>query len=795
MPSPGTAHFPGCPWVDVTTGHIILTETDLEVPHLLALMLRRTHVSSRQHGTWFGACWASALDERLVPGEHGLTVLRADGRTAEYRYPRPGVASLSLRGDAPALRRSAVGDGYVLLDPRTGVERHFFGTVRGGVPLVALRDRNGNRVSLVRSPDGTPVEVRHTDGLRVLVETDAGRVRMLRLVRDDSASAGDVVQFDVGDDEDALPIAVRRASGTTYYSYDGGRRLQSWEDSLGSRLRFEYDGRGRCVVQRGPDGVLDRDFDHSADPDREGWSLTVVTDALGHRRTHRGNAFGQVVHEDDDLGRSLATEYDAHDRLLQRTDGLGRCTRYDRDDQGRLVRLTRPDGSEQTWEFHEDTELATRVVDPDGGVWLHQYDDRGNRVRTTDPGGTRTSWTYDAQGALLTTELADGTVVRHEGGAEDAATSSVGPTRKLGPFGVVATETTREGEVTTFEHDRELRLVRTLHPDGRTETFARDVAGRVREHVDVAGRRTAFEHDAGDQVVAERSGTSRATFEHDPLGRLTRATTEHAELVIVRDPMGRVLSESVDGRAVVSTYDAMGRRTSRTTPSGSVASWTHDPLGRVVALAVDGHETAFERNRVGHEVRRHLADAAVLDQHRDTTGRLVGQRLTKVGPVSHAVTAGTLADRLGGGAPSTAATQPLAGPHLLLERSYDPQDVTGPSVAVEQQAGCTDPLGRPLPADDVLVWDGDTLAERVTGSRTTTWTYVDGVPVVRVTQDEHTGLRELCSLVTDPDGEVVAVVSATGDLVWQQGDPSEPGDLDVHVVAPRRRRVLRGGVS
>lgn len=58
------------PRVDVSTGNVVLDETDLELPGLLPLVLRRTHVSSWQHGQWFGARWASLLEERLAPSEH-----------------------------------------------------------------------------------------------------------------------------------------------------------------------------------------------------------------------------------------------------------------------------------------------------------------------------------------------------------------------------------------------------------------------------------------------------------------------------------------------------------------------------------------------------------------------------------------------------------------------------------------------------------------------------------------------------------------------------------------------------
>jgi hypothetical protein len=42
-----------------------LEETDVELPGLLPLVLRRTHLSTYNWGQWFGPSWASTLDERL----------------------------------------------------------------------------------------------------------------------------------------------------------------------------------------------------------------------------------------------------------------------------------------------------------------------------------------------------------------------------------------------------------------------------------------------------------------------------------------------------------------------------------------------------------------------------------------------------------------------------------------------------------------------------------------------------------------------------------------------------------
>lgn len=81
--------------VDVATGEMILAQTDLALPGVLPLVLRRTHVSSYRYGQWFGPSWASTLDERLELDDRGATWAREDGSLLVYPGCRAGTAKRS----------------------------------------------------------------------------------------------------------------------------------------------------------------------------------------------------------------------------------------------------------------------------------------------------------------------------------------------------------------------------------------------------------------------------------------------------------------------------------------------------------------------------------------------------------------------------------------------------------------------------------------------------------------------------------------------------------------------------
>ncbi|WP_243745366.1 DUF6531 domain-containing protein, partial [Streptomyces hainanensis] len=65
--------------VDMATGELLMSATDVELPGVLPLVVERHHISSYRHGGWFGASWASTLDQRLVLDDHGARLFTADG--------------------------------------------------------------------------------------------------------------------------------------------------------------------------------------------------------------------------------------------------------------------------------------------------------------------------------------------------------------------------------------------------------------------------------------------------------------------------------------------------------------------------------------------------------------------------------------------------------------------------------------------------------------------------------------------------------------------------------------------
>ena len=68
----------GAESIDVVSGEMILSQTDLSLPGILPLVIRRVHVSSYRWGGAFGPTWASTFDQRVEENADGSACFVAE---------------------------------------------------------------------------------------------------------------------------------------------------------------------------------------------------------------------------------------------------------------------------------------------------------------------------------------------------------------------------------------------------------------------------------------------------------------------------------------------------------------------------------------------------------------------------------------------------------------------------------------------------------------------------------------------------------------------------------------------
>ena len=620
--------------VDAATGEMFTSETDVELPGVLPLVLERHYVSGHPCGGWYGPTWAGTLDQRLELDDKGVVYIADDGMVLSYPVPEPDVPTFPVSGPRWPLTWDGKPDSTMTISaPERNRTLHFTRLPIGGqeLALSAITDRAGNHVTFTYDAQGAPSEVTHSGGYRVAVDTDPRLLRVvrLRLLHGDNAERSTTLVSYAYDAAGNLAQVINSTGEPLRFRYDDHHRITSWHDRNGTAFGYVYDHRGRVLRTVGPDGIYSGRFRYD-----EAARTTRYTDSQGHESVYVYNEAYKVVAETDNLGHTTRTEWDETNRHPTAvTDPLGRTTRYSYDDLGNITRIERPDGSTVT-ALHDDDCLPLQIRDPNGGVWHHTYDDHGNRTATTDPTGAVTRYAYNDAGHLtaLTDPLGHTTTVTpNAAGLPTALTDALGNTTHVqrGPHGRPTALTNPLGHTTRYGWTIEGKPAWREHPDGAQETWSWDGEGNLVAHTDPAGNTTRHTHTHFD-LPATRTDPDGAeyAFTYDTELRLTTVTNPQGlHWKYIYDAAGRLVAEEdFNGATLTYELDAAGQLLARTNAEGQTLRYTRDALGRAVEQLDDSTDerTTFTFDAVGNLVSARNPDAE-LHFERDALGRVLSE--------------------------------------------------------------------------------------------------------------------------------------------------------------------------
>ncbi|MEV0529354.1 DUF6531 domain-containing protein [Streptomyces sp. NPDC050439] len=613
--------------IDMATGDMVMSETDVDLPGVLPLELERHHRTGLRSGRWFGPSWGSTLDQRLILDAGGVRFTTADGMVLHYPVPDPDAPVLPVEGPRWPLEWDAQGDTMAVRLPESGLTLRFRalpGRPLAELPLAAITDRNGNAIRLEYGADGAPHELTHTGGYRIGMTTDEGRITALTLLNDPERP----VLLRYGYDDAGNLTEIYNSSGLPLkLSYDGKRRITGWEDRNGTWYRYVYDTEDRCVRTNGTDGILDYTYTYDAEGRR-----SLATNSLGHTTTYEFNDAYQLVAETDPLGHTTTRTWDRYDNLESLTDALGRTTTYTYDESGNSTGVVHPDGSGAQYEYDSSGALVT-ATEQDGARWRYAHDSRGNIVSITDPVGAGTTYTYDDTGAVAS-------VTDHLGEVSRVESS---------PAGLATAVCTPLGAITRFEHDAFGRISRVQEPDasvtkatwtaeglpahrefpdGTAESWVYDPEGNILAHTDANGAVTRFETAPFDRSRARTTQDgARVEFTYDTELRPVVVTNAEGQTwTYAYDCVGNIVRETdFNGRTISYRHDAVGHIAERTNGAGQSIGYVRDLLDRVVEQRdSDGNLTRFEYDQGGAIVRAANRDAELTFTY-DIHGRVLSE--------------------------------------------------------------------------------------------------------------------------------------------------------------------------
>lgn len=557
-------------------------EVDFDLPAPLPLPWQRSYFSDQLGNGWLGQGWSLPLSVRLLRRSGGLLLIDEQGRETELPDLDEGESELN-RYEGLSLRREANGR-YRINSLDCGMQRVFAPLELDGgdpsgerspyLPLVAVEDRNGNRIRVVYDETGLPAWVIDAGGRllglqfdrRALASgTQAALLRGVALLHGDAdahgrwpaASVEPLVTYDYSDAGDLIRVTGRDGTIRRAYAY---RNHMLVEHSVpgGLTSSYEYDQylpSGR--VLRHSTSVGERwDFHYAQ-------GITRVVDAIGREVSYEYNDDGELTGIIDAAGGHTRIEVNAWGKPTAITDAAGRVTRYQYDAQGHKTAIIDPAGGRTQIEWDEKWQRPSAVTNAAGAVTRFVYDAVGNLVRQIDSLGNATSYNHDERGLVVRIVDAKGgkrTIDYDRYGLPLVHVDCIGNATRYewDTYGRRIAQTTADGAMTRFLYDVRDNLTRVEYPDGGSDRYDYDAAGRLVRHVDASGRESRYELHADGLPLARIDALGhRLQYQYDASRRLVVLTNENGRFHrYAYDARNNIIGEQgFDGRVTRYDYD------------------------------------------------------------------------------------------------------------------------------------------------------------------------------------------------------------------------------------------------
>ncbi|MGS2806393.1 putative T7SS-secreted protein [Nocardia sp. MW-W600-9] len=656
--------------VKIATGDFLLPLTDIDLPGVLRLVLKRAHHSNYRFGRWFGPSWSATLDMRVVVDDDCVTVVFEDGMLLAYPHAEVGVGVEPITGGQRwKLTRTDTG-GYRLWDPDRELVWHFapeptldgLDTLLGNFAISAITDRHHNRIRFHYNDNGDPTEVTHSGGYRVVLDSAGGRVTAISVVGELDGVETSTLVREFGYENGELTTVTNGIGGVTRFAYDDEHRMLSWTDSNGSWVTNTYDESGRVASQRGTNGVFDAEYEYLEFGNGTG-RLTRMTDSRG---AVTGYGFDSDLRLRDlraPDGGHRHIDYNAARKPLSVTEPDGATTTYNYTPDGDVAAITRPDGRQITIDYAYPNRPST-ITNADGTTQHREWDKAGNLVAVIDPAGARTEYRHHEGGAVAEIRDPDGARTQIDvdpAGLPIKVTDPYGASTEIqrDAFGRPTQVTDQLGAVTRYEWTPEGRPARRIDPDGYSESWTYDGENNLLTHTNRAGHVTSYTYGGFDKVATrtdpdgsvhrylyntERALTAvinplgqRWTYEYDATGRLQSETDyTGATTTYTHSANGRIATVTpATGVTRHHRYDLVGNLTSITADTGEYLAYTHDSAGRIVT-AINGtgetrtHTLEFTYTPTGQLATQKLDDQPPMVNEYDHRGRRI-RRTTPTG--------------------------------------------------------------------------------------------------------------------------------------------------------------------
>ncbi len=247
-----------------------------------------------------------------------------------------------------------------------------------------------------------------------------------------------------------------------------------------------------------------------------------------------------------------------------------------------LIRINYPD---QTFEIFEHDEFGNvlKHTNRGGETWSFTYNEHGQVLKAVNPAGGESTYTYNLDATLASSMDSDigATIYEYDEYKRVKKVFFPDQTHVERSYDLndrITAITNENGQQTRFEYDANGNLIKIFDPDNKVISFEYDLMDRIVKAVDRLGEETFFEYDWMGRVVEFVEGTgvgvSVSYDSHGWVNELTRG--------------GKTWTRDYDHEGVpVSVTTPMDRIMNRETDKLGLGEKSLDALGNATILSRD----------------------------------------------------------------------------------------------------------------------------------------------------------------------------------------------------------------
>jgi RHS repeat-associated protein len=585
--------------VHIATGNYSKSFTDLSIasPGVKSDFVRTYNSMSNEEGS-FGIGWDFNIDvsKIVIPAQGYYQVVLPDGSNTTFKdNGNGGFECLNAHSEM-----TKSGNTYTITNAAQS-QYHF----NSDGELDWVKDANGNKLTISSKSNDQRI-VTDSTGRTYKIYYN-GNSEHSRITKIEDTSAGRIVTYEYNGDFQ-LVSATSVSGGTEKYEYDGKGRLckiTNCYNEMTDQIVYNDNGSVNWLTNSAglkQEYTYDKAFKQTGlneyDGDKLVKTFTYDYDEKYAVKTNKVETDGHT-YDVDKITYNMIDDENKYDEMSESVDIMGNTTKYERDENGNVIKQINPDGT-FTLARYNDKNMPLVQVDERNNVVISEYDESGVNVVKKYQSLHTVSNAADLVKSSFNLSSLDYTdyamvVYTYYPASETAEIA-----------GLIRTITDAEGHITEYTYGTSGNAkglpIKKVIKDGNTvvnsveyEYNSQLQVSKEKTSVDISGNIYAvkeYEYDKFNNVTKVKDfgtgSTAAVTIsEYDKLSRKTAEYTpnfsadkSHGTLTTYY-PSGAVKTQTdALGNVTSFTYDAYGKTIEKTNPDGTVNGAEYDGLQR-----------------------------------------------------------------------------------------------------------------------------------------------------------------------------------------------------------------------